>query len=299
MRRATPSNTEAELLQLSRRRCCLCFGLLGYLGLKKGQIAHLDRDASNNAIENLAFLCLDHHDEYDSRTSQSKGLTLKEVIAHRQALYEVVRLYLDRPEESLLTDVESPMASKGELEYHLAHTASAREEALRIVARVHAGNLAFIAAFESAHTAARREIATGQVTQVGLNRYHARLALSMSELARTLNRDTEALALSTAQMFDSFSRASAVASDLEVAEAFVFEVKIAELDGLRTTLRTTKGSALKCADATRDFKRGSASLNKSRRLVIASLNAFSDTIDRQLEVADQHEQYLRETIALL
>ena len=62
---------------------------------------------------------------------------------------------------------------------------------------------------------------------------------------------------------------------------------------------TTKDGALKCADAARDFKRGPASLNKSRRLAIESLKAFSDTIDRQLKVADQHEQYLREAIALL
>jgi hypothetical protein len=54
--------------------------------LKVGQIAHLDRDRSNSAEENLAFLCFEHHDEYDSRTSQRKGLTAGEVKAFRDEL---------------------------------------------------------------------------------------------------------------------------------------------------------------------------------------------------------------------
>ena len=55
--------------------------------LKKGQIAHLDQDPSNNNLANLAFLCLDHHDEYDSKTSQSKGLTKGEIVRYRDELY--------------------------------------------------------------------------------------------------------------------------------------------------------------------------------------------------------------------
>jgi hypothetical protein len=53
---------------------------------KKGQIAHLDRDPSHNDPDNLAFLCLEHHDQYDSRPSQSKGLTPEEVKRYRAAL---------------------------------------------------------------------------------------------------------------------------------------------------------------------------------------------------------------------
>jgi hypothetical protein len=53
---------------------------------KKGQIAHLDHDSSNADISNLAFLCFDHHDEYDSKTSQSKGLRRAEVERYREEL---------------------------------------------------------------------------------------------------------------------------------------------------------------------------------------------------------------------
>jgi hypothetical protein len=89
-RRPIPKATEDELLTLCARRCCLCFGLKNDCNQKKGQIAHLDHDPSNNELENLAWLCLDHHDQYDSRTSQSKGLTIGEVKRYRVELYQFV-----------------------------------------------------------------------------------------------------------------------------------------------------------------------------------------------------------------
>ncbi len=83
-----PAETAKEVLTRSRRRCCLCFWLNGLDQVRKGEIAHLDQDASNNAVENLAFLCFEHHDEYDGRTSQSKGLQEAEVRHWRDMLYE-------------------------------------------------------------------------------------------------------------------------------------------------------------------------------------------------------------------
>lgn len=86
-RKKTPERTEADVLVASRRRCALCFGLYGDLDQKRGQIAHVDRDPANASFENLAFLCLPHHDEYDSRTSQSKRFTPEELIEYRRQLY--------------------------------------------------------------------------------------------------------------------------------------------------------------------------------------------------------------------
>jgi hypothetical protein len=80
----------ADVLVASRRRCCLCFALSNDAGEKKGQVAHLDRDSSNSARDNLVFLCLDHHDQYDSRTSQAKGLTIDEVKQYRSQLQRYV-----------------------------------------------------------------------------------------------------------------------------------------------------------------------------------------------------------------
>jgi hypothetical protein len=78
--------TETDVLFRSRRRCAICFGLHRDTNIKKGQIAHLDKDPSNNDPDNLAFLCFDHHDTFDSTTRQSKNLTEGEVKLYRAEL---------------------------------------------------------------------------------------------------------------------------------------------------------------------------------------------------------------------
>ena len=85
-RKNIPDNVVAGVLETSRRRCCICVALRDDISEKKGQIAHLDRDPSHNDPDNLAFLCLEHHDQYDSRPSQSKGFTPEEVKRYRAAL---------------------------------------------------------------------------------------------------------------------------------------------------------------------------------------------------------------------
>ncbi|HUT32612.1 MAG TPA: hypothetical protein VNE39_03945 [Planctomycetota bacterium] len=135
-------DVQAEVLRLSRRRCCLCYGLQGDLTHKDGQIAHLDRDPSNNDMDNLAWLCLQHHDEYDTRHSQSKGLTEEEVRRYREALHalplhtvaqeqpfvirdstfktdvkdakEAIGMQVDRP--AVLTNVRSELTVRGTVE---------------------------------------------------------------------------------------------------------------------------------------------------------------------------------------
>jgi hypothetical protein len=97
------SEIAATVLVKSGRRCCLCFGLHRDLTVKRGQIAHVDRDRANNDEKNLAFLCFDHHDEYDSTTRQSKGLTQLEVVTYRQRLYEAV--LVQKPLESRSVEI--------------------------------------------------------------------------------------------------------------------------------------------------------------------------------------------------
>lgn len=87
-RKQLPPDIQTKVLVDSGRRCCVCFGLNGDLSIKRGQIAHLDHDPNNNSLDNLVFLCLPHHDQYDSRTSQSKGFTIKEVKLYRDELYQ-------------------------------------------------------------------------------------------------------------------------------------------------------------------------------------------------------------------
>ncbi len=99
-RKKTPQDTETAVLIKSGRRCALCFGLSHDLSEKRGQIAHLDQDPSNYAEDNLAYLCIDHHSLYDSRTSQHKNYTIHEVKAMRQSLHDAIREGQHRPQHT-------------------------------------------------------------------------------------------------------------------------------------------------------------------------------------------------------
>jgi hypothetical protein len=85
-----PPETEVRILQQSRRRCCLCACLEHDWRQKKGQIAHLDHDPANPEFDNLVWLCLDHHSEYDSRSSQHKNYRPDEVRGYRETVYSDV-----------------------------------------------------------------------------------------------------------------------------------------------------------------------------------------------------------------
>ena len=90
-RKSIPDAVEAEVLDKCARRCCICFRIDYDFGVKLGQIAHLDRNPSNNHESNLAYLCLDHHSQFDSTTRQHKNYSVQEVKAARRALYEEVK----------------------------------------------------------------------------------------------------------------------------------------------------------------------------------------------------------------
>jgi len=98
---------------MSRRRCCMCFGLEGDVGVKEGQIAHLDRNRANPEPDNLAFLCQECHTQYDKTSNRVLGFTPDEVRFYRDRLYE--KLGHDRIEWTLTMRVH-----RGE--YDLART---------------------------------------------------------------------------------------------------------------------------------------------------------------------------------
>jgi len=110
-RKSVPRETETRVLTVSGRRCCLCYGLLSDFDTKHGQIAHLDQNPENNSFDNLAFFCLPHHDEYDSRPSQSKGLTIAEVKDYRDMLYRD----LDARRRAVREDLVTASAARHEL----------------------------------------------------------------------------------------------------------------------------------------------------------------------------------------
>ena len=91
-RKKITQDTQANVLLKSRRRCCICFGLNRDTSIKQGQIAHLDGNSTNDKEENLAFLCLVHHDQYDSSTRQSKNFTIDEVRKFKSELIEAINM---------------------------------------------------------------------------------------------------------------------------------------------------------------------------------------------------------------
>lgn len=91
MRTPLSTSIEKDVLTASRRRCCLCVFLSLRDDVRKGQIAHLNRDSSDSRFDNLVYLCLEHHDEYDSKPSQSKGYSEHEVREYRDQLYSRYR----------------------------------------------------------------------------------------------------------------------------------------------------------------------------------------------------------------
>ena len=79
------------ILTKSRRRCAFCYYYEDDGREKEGQIAHIDRNHSNNSEDNLVFLCLKHHNKYDSTTSQSKGIQPEEARTSKMHLEERVK----------------------------------------------------------------------------------------------------------------------------------------------------------------------------------------------------------------
>jgi len=89
-RRHIPEHIQHRVLNRSRRRCALCVHFDNDWRQKEGQIAHLDRDPTNFAEANLAFLCLPHHDDYDTKRRQTKSLTIPEAKTARDRLYAFI-----------------------------------------------------------------------------------------------------------------------------------------------------------------------------------------------------------------
>lgn len=79
-----------DVLFSSARRCCYCFGFNSDLKVKTGQIAHLDRNANNNDFGNLAWMCQEHHDAYDTKRSQTKNYQVSEAKKYRDELYALI-----------------------------------------------------------------------------------------------------------------------------------------------------------------------------------------------------------------
>jgi hypothetical protein len=75
----------------------MCFALGRDARQKQGQVAHIDRNSDNSAIENLAYLCLTHHDHYDTVSRQSKNYLPSELRAYKEELERYIASEWNKP----------------------------------------------------------------------------------------------------------------------------------------------------------------------------------------------------------
>ena len=89
-RKRIPAPEETEVLARSRRKCCLCAHHELRFDVRPGQIHHIDGDPKNHRLENLVWLCLEHHDKCQSSSPIAKGYTKREIKTLRDRLYETL-----------------------------------------------------------------------------------------------------------------------------------------------------------------------------------------------------------------
>lgn len=87
-RKPIPPVIQADVVIKSKRRCPLCVFINNNESERPGQIAHLNGDHSDSRFDNLVWLCLEHHDKFDSTTRQTKNYTQAEVRSYRDQLYQ-------------------------------------------------------------------------------------------------------------------------------------------------------------------------------------------------------------------
>lgn len=78
MRIPIPDDVAAEVMFLHMRTCCVC-----NLPERAVQIHHIDDNPSNNAVDNLAVLCLQDHEYTQVRGGFGRKLRAPDVIKHR------------------------------------------------------------------------------------------------------------------------------------------------------------------------------------------------------------------------
>lgn len=81
-----PKDVAAKVMFLSDRTCCVCG-----LGKKPVQIHHIDENPANNNPDNLAVLCLDHHNETMIKGGFGRKLNADLVIYYRNEWLKTIK----------------------------------------------------------------------------------------------------------------------------------------------------------------------------------------------------------------
>ena len=119
-RNPVPTELQARLKYNCRNRCAICAIMNHDFTEKQGQIAHIDHNHSNSYdYNNLVWLCLVHHDKYDSKTSQSKNYTPNEVLLYKKKLEE---FYLNPQNNELIKLLSTIVQFGNDSDGYIFHT---------------------------------------------------------------------------------------------------------------------------------------------------------------------------------
>lgn len=114
-RPSIPPKTQVTILSKCRRRCAFCYYFEFDTSLKKGQIAHIDRNRNNNVENNLVYLCLPHHDDYDTKSIQTKRYTPEELAEAKRELETFIEKKHSSIVSLLASDKIEPLAKKSKI----------------------------------------------------------------------------------------------------------------------------------------------------------------------------------------
>jgi len=300
-----PESTEVAVLTQSRRRCCVCFALERDFSRKRGQIAHLDHNRTNNDPANLAFLCLEHHDEYDTRPSQTKALKRKELEAYRVDLYATVNAFLTLPTASPISleslkddDAEDVFFATGEMRFYLADFEHFQGEGVAALGRVGESLARHSQAMDRSNRMTQK-VVSAPPGRSRLNaieevlRIKGRDFTRFSEEHRAAMRDLQG---PTKKMLDALGRACVIFSDLEGATPQMLLPKIEELRSTRQRLIAIKDTAAASKVAIKEGGRSIQAYNKGRRLAMATLEWTATIFGKMIEEIEQYEHRLEELL---
>ena len=300
-------SVEVSVITESRRRCCICFGLDGDFSRKKGQIAHLDHDPANNDLGNLAFLCLDHHDEYDSRSSQAKGLKSSEVKIYRANLYHAVDRFLAMPVSLSATSAkpeeevsENLLLAQGEINFYLAQYVKYRDQGVSAMGQIGQSLDRHNEAMEKFSKMTQEIGATLPGRRLkAINRAFEIVASDLTRFSEDQRTSIKIFVAATRRMLHALGRASVIFSDIEGATSQMLLPRIEELRSIRQLLTVTRSKVSEVKMGIKEWSRGPTEYNRGRRLVIVSLDEVMSEIAQIISEIGLYEGKLAQVLELM
>jgi DNA repair ATPase RecN len=267
--------------------------------MKAGQVAHLNHNASDNRPENLVFLCLQHHDQYDSRTSQSKGLTPQELVEYRRALHQWVENNLAWPHvDSALNQhmqkASTSLGAEGDWQVTKDEFLDTRQTSIDAMQA-----LGIEVSKLGLDMASWRQIANEASRSENLRQMksaYKKIGEGLNAKSKVLCNRHESLESSFALMLVVFERLCVLLSDEEITPSTFVQGSIDEAENLAEELERLRYTVNECTDVLKGWNRGTTAYNKGKRLMVASLQDLLRRLDRMLQASRDHRAILEEIL---